>query len=165
MINPSLAMPDPDESTNEKQSSKKKQEDLKKKQKDLEDQIDNLASELNPHAPLLPSAVPRARATMLDLRSCLDRNRLIWYTTFASVGASLALSNAFKIDDIAGYTPFMLGGIATGVALGGTVGYMINKRYPNAMQYMRNKCINICGGLLSFVPWIVFGATKNKNNP
>lgn len=156
MINNSWAMPDSDDS---------KAQGLRKKQEHLEDQIDNLASALNPQSPLLPSAVPRARRTMLDIRSSLDKNRLIWYTTFASVGSGLAISNAFDISDPGGYTPFILGGIATGLVVGGGAGYMINKYYPGSTECMRNTCINVSAGLLSFVPWIIFGVTKNKNNP
>ncbi len=156
MINNSWAMSDPDESA--KQA-------LRKKQEHLEDQIDNLASALNPQSPLLPSAIPRARRTMLDARSCLDKNRLIWYTTFASAGSALAISNAFDINDPGGYTPFILGGIATGLVVGGGAGYMINKYYPGATECMHNTCVNVSAGLLSVVPWIIFGVTKNKNNP
>lgn len=156
MINPSFAM--------DQEELARRQQALKQKQEHLEDQIDNLVSELNPHTPLLPSAVPRARGTMLDLRSFLDKYRLPWYTTFASTGSAMALSNAFEIDGPGGYTPFILGGIATGLFIGVSAQYFINKYSPGATQCMHNTCVNISTGLLSFVPWIVFGVTKNKNN-
>lgn len=111
------------------------------------------------------SLLHNAQETNNSARSFLSRHRLIWYTTFASVGSALAISNAFDINDPGGYTPFILGGIATGLVVGGGAGYMINKYYPGATECMHNTCVNVSTGLLSFVPWIIFGVTKNKNNP
>jgi hypothetical protein len=112
-------------------------------------------------AVLLPSNFDGAWYTHLSLKEFLNKNRLMWYTGFAGFGSGMALSNAFEVDSTEMYMPWMLGGLAVGLLSGG----IISKNCPNVEQYMQNRWVNIGTGLLSFVPWIVFGATKPNTHP
>lgn len=96
----------------------------------------------------------------------LDNNRWIWYIGFAGAGSGLWLSTAFGGPSVES-SWFVLGGVAASVVVGGISKCLIKNCCDfDVDTCMKNTCINIAGGLSSFIPWAGFAITiSTKGHP
>lgn len=146
-------------------SAPAKERENEERRRALNDQRSDLideAARLNGQGLLLPSTQRQAKEVNRSMTSCLNQNRLVWYGTFATVGASVAIGNIWQADpynyNYGAY--WAVGGLVGGLAIFGSTSYFLSKKSIDIQNFMQNKCINITLGLLSFVPWIIFGVTK-----
>jgi len=94
-----------------------------------------------------------ARQTFISSRRCLDRNIVIWYTSFASAGVGLLIS-ALATSSEGGYAVGIIGGAVGGAILG----YILkDKNIIDEAAYQTSRTRKILGGLLAIAPWIPAG--------